>query len=115
MRDIVEYISSTLSEVSVPSAFQWYPPGSNGLPDEYVTFFEYATTPDLEAADEEVTTGRLIQVNVWSKGNYAQFVNKVRTALEVAGFQRTFEYDAPYQDGDSHFNKVLRFAFFDDY
>ena len=115
MRDIVSFISSTLSSVDVPSAFQWYPPGPNGLPAEYVTFLEYHTAPDLEAADVELTTERLIQVNVWSKGNYASLVNKVRAALENAGFQRTAEYDAPYQDGDSHFNKVMRFAYFDDY
>lgn len=115
MRDIVEYVSSTLKVYGVLSAFQYYPPDSNGLPSEYVTFMEYGTKPDLEAADEEVTTERLIQVNVWSKGPYELLVKKVRDALEEAGFQRTFEFDAPYTEGDSHFNKVLRFAFFDDY
>lgn len=116
MKDIVEFVSSTLTAVGVLSAFQSYPPDGKGqLPTEYVTFLEYSTNPDLEAADGELTTERLIQVNVWSKGNYHKIVEDVRKTLEKAGFQRTFEFDAPYTDGDSHFNKVLRFAFFDEY
>lgn len=116
MRDIVSFISSTLAAVGVPAAFQSYPPDVNGkLPNEYVTFLEYHDEADGEAGDEEITTRRMIQVNVWSKGNYHLLVKKIRKALEDAGFERTGSFDAPYTDGDSHFNKVLRFAFFDDY
>lgn len=114
MRDIVEFIATTLSGIGVPVVFQAYPPGA-ALPSEYITFMEYATNPDLEAADKEVSTERLIQFNVWSRSNYHLLVVKLRKSLEEAGFERTFEFDAPYQDGDSHFNKVLRFAFFDEY
>lgn len=114
MRDMVAFVSSTLSPVGVPVVFQAYPAGVTP-PSQYVTFMEYGTKPDLEAADAEITTERLIQFNVWSKGNYFQIVEDVRKALEQAGFHRTFEFDAPYTDGDSHFNKVLRFAFFDEY
>jgi len=114
MRDIVEFVSSTLSPVGIPVVFQAYPTGAVP-PSQYVTFLEYSTNAELEAADSEIITERLIQVNVWSKGNYYQIVEDVRKTLEQAGFQRTFEFDAPYTDGDSHFNKVLRFAFFDEY
>lgn len=115
MRDIVDLVSSTLTTIGVKSAFQSYPSGPNGLPSEYVTFLEYTSNPSLEAADKEIETERLIQLNVWSKGNYHQLVEDIRKKLEQVGFERTFEADAPYTDGDSHFNKVLRFAFFDDY
>ncbi|CEG28080.1 hypothetical protein [Bacillus sp. B-jedd] len=114
MRDIVEYVTSTLSSVGVPVVFQAYPAGATP-PSQYVTFLEYHTGPEMEAADKELTTERLIQVNIWSKGNYTQLVNKVRTTLEQAGFERTSEYDGPYTDGDSHFNKVLRFRYIDEY
>lgn len=115
MRDIIDLVSSTLLTIGVKSAFQSYPSGQNGLPSEYVTFLEYTSNPSLEAADKEIETERLIQVNVWSKDNYHQLVEDIRKKLEQAGFQRTSEYDAPYNDGDSHYNKVLRFAFFDGY
>lgn len=114
MRDMVDFVISTLSEVGVPVVFNALPAGSTP-PNQYVTFLEYFTGAELEAADIEVTTERLIQVNVWSKGNYAQLVNDVRKTLEQAGFERTSEFDAPYTDGNSHFNKVLRFRFIDEY
>ncbi|OCA84566.1 hypothetical protein A8F94_17475 [Bacillus sp. FJAT-27225] len=111
---MVEFVTSTLSSVGVPVSFQVSPAGAT-TPSQYVTFLEYFTGADLEAADKEVTTERLIQVNVWSKSNYTQLVNNVRTTLEQAGFERTSEFDGPYSDGDSHFNKVLRFKFVDEY
>lgn len=114
MRDIIDYVTSTLLPMDIPVVFQAYPSGQTP-PSEYVTFLEYTSNPSLEAADEEVETERLIQVNVWSKDNYHQLVEDIRKRLEQAGFQRTTEYDAPYTDGDSHFNKVLRFASFDEY
>lgn len=115
MRDIVGYIEDTLSEIGVISSFQAHPVINGKLPDEYVTFVGYGDTPDLEAGDIEITTSRPVQLNIWSRGNYHNLANSVRSAMKDAGFQRTFEFDVPYTDGDSHFNKVLRFAFFDDY
>lgn len=114
MRDMVDLVISTLSVVGVPVVFQALPTGMTP-PTQYITFLEYLSSPDLEAADEEITTERHIQVNVWSKTNYAQLVSIVRKTLELAGFERTSEFDGPYTDGDSHFNKILRFRFIDEY
>src|SRR5690606_24656003 len=114
MRDMVGFVHSILSPLGVLVAFQALPPGMTP-PNQYITFLEYSTNPDLEASDREITTERLIQVNVWSKGNYHNLVKQVRKMLENAGFERIFEFDAPYSDGDSHFNKVLRFRFIDNY
>jgi hypothetical protein len=114
MRDMVEFVTTSLSSVGALVVFQALPTGTKP-PDQYVTFLEYFSGADLEAADEEITTVRLIQVNVWSKGNYANLVNNLRATLELVGFERINEYDAPYTDGDSHFNKVLRFRFIDEY
>lgn len=111
---MVAFVSQTLSSVGVPIVFQAFPTGTTP-PNEYITFLEYSTNPYLEASDREITTERLIQVNVWSKGNYHNLVKQVRKMLENAGFERIFEFDAPYSDGDSHFNKVLRFRFIDEY
>lgn len=114
MRDMTEFIPSTLSVVGVPVVFQAYPAG-NTPPIQYITFHEYHTGVDLEAADKEITTERLIQLNIWSKVNYHSLAKTVRDTLEEAGFERTFEFDSPYEDGDSHFNKVMRFKFVDEY
>lgn len=114
MKDLVEFIPSSLSSVGVPVWFQAYPSGETP-PAQYVTFLEYFTGGELEAGDNEVTTERLIQVNVWSKANYASLVNNIRSCLESVGFERISEFDGPYQDGDSHFNRVMRFKLEDEY
>lgn len=114
MIDIVEHVTNTLAPLGLMVSFQALPTGSN-VPNQYVTFFEISANPALEASDREYETKRLIQVNVWSKGDYYQLVERVKELMESEGYERTFEYDAPYSDGDSHFNKVLRFVFFDGY
>lgn len=114
MRDLIEFIPSVLAEVGVPIFFQGYPSGYTP-PSQYVTFLEYFSGSGLEAADKELSTVRLIQVNIWSKSNYSLLAQKIRSTLEASGFERTAEFDGPYTDGDSHFNRVLRFSFDDVY
>lgn len=114
MRDLTELIPEILAPLGVNAWFQSVPKGTTP-PLQYITFMEYSAEPGLEAADVEITSERLIQVNVWSKPNYFQLVTRVRELLEENGFYRTGEFDAPYTDGDTHFNKVLRFSFDDEY
>lgn len=114
MKDLTEFIPEILAPLGVETWFQKVPAGTNP-PSQYLTFIEYNAEPGLEAADQEITSGRLIQLNVWSKTNYFQLVTLVRELLEENGFDRTAEYDSPYTDGDTHYNKVLRFSLEDDY
>lgn len=113
MIDMTLVLTQILSPLNIPVAFQALPTGTIP-PNQYITFFEIIAGPELEAADEEISTERLIQVNIWSKTDYYQLSEDVKNLLEEAGFDRTFEYDAPYSDGDSHFNKVLRFVYYDE-
>lgn len=114
MIDIVEHVTKTLSSIGVPVVFQAYPTGA-ALPSQYITFFEISDTPDMEAGDLELTAERFVQLNIWSRGNYHNLVKSVRSTMESAGYQRTFAADGPYSDGDSHFNKILRFVFYDEH
>lgn len=114
MIDITKHVTDTLASLNLMVAFQALPTGTTP-PSQYITFLEINANPALEAADKEYETERFIQLNVWSKENYHALVEQVKQLMEAAGYERTFEYDAPYNDGDSHFNKVLRFVFFDDY
>lgn len=114
MIDIVNHVVTTLAPTGLPVLFNAVPTGSD-IPNQYITFLEIDAKPALEASDREYETERLIQVNVWSKANYYQLVEDIKRLMESAGYERTFEYDAPKQEGDSHFNKVLRFAFYDEY
>ncbi|MFY0521165.1 hypothetical protein ACOMCU_25555 [Lysinibacillus sp. UGB7] len=114
MIDIILNIKTTLQPLNVPVSFQELPINVT-VPDQYITFLEIDTNPALEAADVELETKRLVQINVWSKTNYHKIVEDIKRLMESAGYERTFEHDAPKQEGDSHFNKVLRFVFFDEY
>ncbi|MFF5993712.1 hypothetical protein AAGS61_03005 [Lysinibacillus sp. KU-BSD001] len=114
MIDISAHVTSILNPLDLPVLFNIVPTGSD-IPDQYITFLEITANPALEAADKEFETKRLIQVNIWSKSDYYQLVEDVKRLMESAGYERTFEYDVPKQEGDSHFNKVLRFVFFDEY
>ena len=114
MIDISAHVISVLKPLEITVAFQELPINVT-VPNQYITFLEIDTNPALEAGDVEEETKRLIQVNIWSKTNYHLIVEGTRKLLESKGFERTFEYDVPKQEGDSHFNKVLRFAFFDEY
>ena len=114
MIDIIDHVVATLAPTKLNVLFNTVPTGSN-IPSQYITFLEVTSTASLQAADREFETKRLIQVNVWSKTNYYQLVEDVKRLMESAGYERTIEYDNPKQEGDSHFNKVLQFAFFDEY
>lgn len=114
MIDITTHITTILAPLKIPIYFNSVPTGSN-IPNQYITFVEVNVGAALEAADREFETRRLVQVNVWSKSNYYQLVEDVRGIMESAEYERTVEYDNPKSEGDSHFNKVLQFAFFDEY
>lgn len=114
MIDIVFYVENTLTSLGIPVLFNTVPTGRK-IPDQYITFVEVTVSPALEAADRELETRRLIQMNVWSKSNYFELVEEVKRLMEAASFERTVEYDNKKSEGDSHFNKVLQFAFFDEY
>lgn len=114
MIDMSVHVTQLLQVLNLPLYFNTVPIGLS-IPDQYITFLEIKANPELEAGDKELETKRLLQVNIWSKTNYDSVVKQVRTILEDADFARTFEHDIPKQEGDSHFNKVLRFVFFDEY
>lgn len=114
MIDINKHITDTLKPLGITISFQTLPSGMTP-PNQYITFLEINANPALEAADKELETERLIQINIWSKTNYHSLVSQVKELMEQAGYERINEFDGVYQDGDSHFNKVLRFVFFDEY
>lgn len=114
MIDIAAHVTNVLGPLKLDVFFNSVPTGAT-IANQYITFLEINAKPALEASDQEYETERLIQINVWSKPNYYQLVEDIKRLMESAGYERTFEYDAPKQEGDSHFNKVLRFVFFDEY
>jgi hypothetical protein len=99
-------ILSTLATTNVPVAFQVY----TGTATTYITFFEYNQQGSLFADDTEKQTQHSIQVDVWSKGNYGELVEQVKTLLNTVGFTRNSEGEL-YESDTKTFHKYLRFYY----
>lgn len=97
-------ITSALSDVGAPVSFQVY----NGKEATYITFFQYNQISGFVADDVEQITSYYIQVDIWSKENYTNLVESVKTRMYAAGFRRTTESDL-YERDTEYFHKALRF------
>ncbi|KAA0944154.1 hypothetical protein FQ087_18695 [Sporosarcina sp. ANT_H38] len=99
-------IIQTLKPTGVPAVFQVY----TGTQTTYITFFEYNEMGTSFAEDAEQTERRSIQVDIWSKGNYADLVKQVRKLMTDAGFTRNSGTES-YEDDTKVFHKVFRFYY----
>lgn len=103
---INKLIIDTLKPLNVPVSFGVY----NHDADTYIVFLEYNQSGSMFADDDEVETGHLFQVDVFSKGNYLQTVKQLKKLLKEVGFRRTFESET-YEEEMKRFRKILRFSY----
>ncbi|KDR95902.1 hypothetical protein SAMN02745945_01824 [Peptoclostridium litorale DSM 5388] len=96
-------VMGALAGIGVPVSFQTY----DGNESVYITFFEYLQKGEDYSEDEEEITGHYIQVDVWSKGDYADIVNAAKEKLISAGFTRKSEYDL-YEPDTKVYHHVIR-------
>lgn len=87
-------IISTLSPTNVPVAFQVY----RGSATTYIRFFEIVDVPTVHAENEVKISQKSVQIDVFSKGNYAELVEQVKTLMQNTGFlwkgsRETYEVD----------------------
>lgn len=101
-----QLIISTLAPTGIPVTFQSY----TGNATTYITFFEYNQQGALFADDTEQRTRYSVQVDVWSKGNYAELVEQVRTLMLDAGFFRNSEGEL-YENDTRTYHKYFRFYY----
>lgn len=104
---INQLVISALRSLNVPVAFQNY----TGTSDPYVTFFCYLETGEFYTDDAQKSTGYFIQIDIWSKGNYSNIVEQVKTAMEQAGFSFLSAYDL-YEKDIKIYHKAMRFYYF---
>lgn len=97
-------ILEALKDIGVPIRFQTY----NGKEDTYITFFTYLDRPEIHCDDRENTSGRYIQIDVWSKRDYTDLVDMVHQKMIDAGFTKLNFYDL-YEDELKIYHKVMRF------
>lgn len=97
-------ILAALKKIGVPVRFQTY----TGKEETYITFFTYLERPELHSDDRELITGNYIQIDVWSKSDYTDLVDKVYQNMIGAGFSKLNFYDL-YEDELKVYHKVMRF------
>ena len=110
MTDLQRTIEESLAPLVIPVWFQNVPVGKTP-PSQYTTYVEYLDGTALNAGDVEQGRKHFFQVNVWSKTNYNALVENVKELLEASGFEYTTGWDQPYADGDTHYNRVMRFIY----
>ena len=101
---INEDVIKALKGIGVPVSFQTY----TGKANSYITFFTYLDQPESHADDEELTTGYYVQIDVWSKGDYTELVDRVHGKMLEAGFRKQGFYDF-YEDDLKIYHKAMRF------
>ena len=104
--NINSLIVNNLSSLNVPTTFL----KSSSTTFPYITFFEYLQQGEEFCDDGEVGIGHYVQVDVWSKTDYATLVDQVKTNLTNANFKRTSEADL-YESDTQIYHKALRFFY----
>ena len=99
-------ILEALKPLKIPVSFQKY----KGKENTYITFFNYLKQGEEYADNEEKATGYYIQVDVWSKNDYTELVEKVKNAMKAAGFRRTSAVDL-FEEDTKIYHKVIRFSY----
>lgn len=106
---INKLVIDTLKPLNIPVTFQKY----GGKAESYITFHEYLATGEEYEEDEETLTGHYIQVDIWSKSDYTDLVNRSREFLIKAGFKRLNEIDL-YEEDTKIYHKGMKFYYLED-
>lgn len=106
---INKLIIDTLKPLNIPVSFHRY----KGKAKEYITFHEYLASGEEYEDDIEVLTGHFVQVDIWSKGDYIDTVNKVKQLFLEAGFKRIDEIDL-YEEDTEIYHKGIRFYYLEE-
>jgi hypothetical protein len=104
--NINKFIKDTLKPLGAPVEFQKY----SGDQSTYITFFCYNELGEVYAENKEVITGYYLQVDLWSKGDYMELADNIKTAMENAGFRRTSSIDL-YEKDTEIYHKAIRFNY----
>lgn len=99
-------IISTLAPTNVPVAFRVY----RGTATTYIRFFEIVDVPKQHAENKLQNTQKSIQIDVFSKGNYAALISQVKELMEAAGFLWSNSREF-YEEDTGYFHYVLTYNY----
>jgi hypothetical protein len=99
-------IESALSSLGIPVEFQYY----EGEEETYITYSQYDENTNYSADDEEKAADLFYQVNLYSKGNYADIVANIKALLRDIGGERLNEVEF-YDTNQKWYQRSMRFQF----
>lgn len=89
-----------------PHIYQLTAPDATVYPR--VTFFELDNVDSDYADDAPMAASVSVQVDVWSKGSFADIVQRVNAVMESLGFVRYYATDL-YEADTGVYHKALRY------
>jgi hypothetical protein len=101
-------IIDALTPTGVPVDFQQY----IGEESTYITFLFYDESGFLFADNIEQETAYYVQIDVWSKNDYTDLVDQVKSILSNKGFAKTSAVDL-YEQDTKIYHKAMRFVYID--
>lgn len=110
MNELIESILAnfTVDKVAIPVAFVYY----EGHGEPYVTYQQEYADNSLAGDDELLGYVDYYDFDVYSKGNYMNIVESLKTILETYGFrfQPSRSSGDMYEADTGYFHKTLNFA-----
>lgn len=96
-------IFDALNPLGIDVAFEDY----EGEADTYIRFF-YLPQVQFDSDDDERYTVHYVQVDLFTKWDYAQLTKEIKQAMKNYGFKKNHE-NQMYEKDTKLFHKILRF------
>lgn len=103
--NLINLIKSKLEELGLKVYWQRRPDTFPSL-----TFFIINESGQDFADDKELSTSITCQVDVWSKNDYTELVEQVKTKMKEIEFYRSSEYD-DFEEDVQVYHRILRFNY----
>lgn len=111
MNELIESLFSnfTVNGVSIPVVFMYY----QGHGEPYVTYMQQDADNSLSGDDELIGYADYYDFDVYSKGNFLEIIESIKTILKQAGFVWQLSRSSPdmYEVETGYYHKTLNFAF----
>lgn len=112
MNELIERIFKdfTVDGVTVPVSFMFY----EGDADAYVTYMESDADNSVSGDDELIGYAVYFDFDIYSKGNYTQIIESIKTKMRENGFVWQPSRSSPdlYEAETRFFHKTLNFGYY---
>ena len=86
---------------------------TDNSPSAYILFFNANERGSHHGDDQELSTEYLIQIDIFSKGDYTNLVKQVKDLMSSAGFRRQMTTES-YENDTKYYHKTMRFIYEED-